>query len=322
MTVSRVLNKSANVKPATVEKVEEALQKLGYRRNPMVDALMSQVRRRRVHLHSNLAWLEEEETDGKQRKRIKLLRERAEQRAAALGYGFETIFHKPNALSAERIDSMLKARGVHGVIIAPIQSSGSQFDFPWDHYSVATLGRSLQTPTISHVMMHFQHAMERTVEELRQRGYQRIGFWTTREAEMRSEHLPLMTYLRHNYRLKGSIPIEPLWLDSLSVAEVRSWYQSNRPEAIISSPFSGWEIARQLAVKIPEEVGFVTLSSPESAPRISGMRVPLEAMAHGVVDSVVAQIHRNEQGVPKVPKCMMVEASWHEGRTLRPQNRP
>lgn len=316
MTVSRVLNHTGNVKPATVKKVEAAMTKLGYRRNPMVQALMSQVRRQRVSLSSNLAWLEEK-ADGKKRDRIALLRDAASQRAAEIGYGFETIFHEPMELSAARIDSILKARGVRGVIIAPIQNSGAKFNFPWSQYSVATIGRSLLTPAISHVMMHFQHAMDRTLQELKVRGYKRIAFMTWREADLRSEHLQLMAFLRHNYLIEAQDRIEPIWMDDWSLRDLQRWYDTKRPEVIISSWPSGWPRVQQLGLRTPEELGFVALSRTESSPEVSGIRVPIEAMASGVVDAVVAQIHRNEQGLPKVPKCMLVEASWENGTTLR-----
>jgi hypothetical protein len=33
------------------------------------------------------------------------------------------------------------------------------------------------------------------------------------------------------------------------------------------------------------------------------------------VDTVVAQIHRNERGVPVFPKTVMIEGSWMDGET-------
>ncbi len=75
---------------------------------------------------------------------------------------------------------------------------------------------------------------------------------------------------------------------------------------------------QQLGLHIPEEVGFVSLSTRDEHPDVSGMTVPIEAMAGAVVDVVVAQVLRNERGLPKTPKCVLVEGAWHEGTTLRP----
>jgi DNA-binding LacI/PurR family transcriptional regulator len=317
MTVSRVLNRTGSVKAGTKQKVEAALETLGYRRNPMVQALMSQVRRKRVQVSSNIAWLEEK-VGGKPRDRIALLRGLAQGRARDLGFGFEVILHEPGELSAERMDAIFKARGVQGVIIAPITTPGAKFDFPWDDYVVATIGRSLLSPLMSYVMMHFQHGVELALRELQARGYRRIAFLTSKNSDSRSEHLQLMSFLHYNYQTAAEDRIEPLWMDSMPVDDFKVWYEHNQPDVIIDSWLQGWEMVQALGLRVPEDIGLLTLSFRDKFPEISGIRVPVEAMGAGVVDAVVAQVQRNERGLPKIPKCMLLMGSWEEGTSLRP----
>lgn len=316
MTVSRVLNGSQHVKPETARKVETALEQLGYRRNPMVQALMSQVRRQRVRLASNLAWLEEVRQN-EPRERIKLLRDSAQARAHSLGFGFEVIYYEQGELSAQRLDSMLQARGVNGVIIAPINQPGAELDFPWHNYAAATIGRSLVTPQISYVMMHFQHAMERVLTEVRERGYRRVGLMIGNNADSRNEHLLLMAFLHHNYYTDESNRLDPLWLDGKQPCDVKEWIDSHQPDAIIGSYIHDWNLLKQLDLRTPEDVGFAALSTRENQPDVSGMLAPVDAMSAGVVDMVVAQIQRNECGLPAIPKCVLIEGKWQEGQTLR-----
>jgi DNA-binding LacI/PurR family transcriptional regulator len=316
MTVSRVLNRAGGVKEETTLKVEAALETLGYRRNPMVQALMSQVRRRHVRVESNIAWLEEK-VSGASRARIAILRDIAQQRAQELGFGFEVIFHKPGELSAARMDSIFKARGVQGAVIAPIMTAGASFEFPWEQYAVATIGRSLLNPLMSYVMMHFQHGIEYALQELKARGYRRIGFLTCKNTDSRSDHIQLMSILHHNYQIAEEDRVEPLWMDAATVDDFNTWYARYQPDVIIDSWLQGWELVQQLGVRIPEDLGFLTLSHRDEFPEVSGLRVPIEAMGAGVVDIVVAQIQRNERGLPKNPKCMLTVGTWLEGSTLR-----
>ncbi|MDQ8194655.1 LacI family DNA-binding transcriptional regulator [Coraliomargarita sp. SDUM461004] len=316
MTVSRFLNKSGYVKAATAARVEASIQALGYRRNPMVQALMSQVRRKNVNLDSNIVWIEEELV-GQAHNAIAQFRDQARRRADELGFGFDTLYYVPGEFSSSRIDTILNARGTHGVIIAPKSHPSEDTNFPWNRYAAATIGRSLLAPTISYVMMHFQHAMSRALSEIKARGYQRIGFLVWEDSDSRSEHIPLMVFLRHNYQVSAQNRIDPLWMDGMTREKFQQWYHQNKPDVIVSSWMFGWNWVQQLNVQIPEDLGFVSLSLRGDSTGVSGMNVPIRAIGLGAVDIVVAQIQRNEIGLPKVPKCLLVEGSWSEGKTLR-----
>ncbi|MBC2603854.1 LacI family DNA-binding transcriptional regulator [Puniceicoccus vermicola] len=315
-TVSRVLNGSAAVKDRTIERVESAMEALGYKRNPMVQALMNQVRRRRVQSICNLLWLEEvgEEHTAN---RLYLIREAARRRAESLGYGFDVLHQRVGELSEERLSGILLARGIRGVVIAPAVRPVESYSFPWGDVATATIGRSLTNPRISYVMMHFQHAMDLMLEELNARGYRRIGFMLSREGNARTERVPLMAYLHHRFFSDPGDWVELLWDDGLSGDSFQEWYDMNRPDVVVGLYTNGLDSLRSCGFRLPDDVGFASLSSRDETPEVSGVRAPVEALGAGAVDLVVAQIQRNECGIPTMPKTILVEGDWREGSTLR-----
>ena len=79
----------------------------------------------------------------------------------------------------------------------------------------------------------------------------------------------------------------------------------------------------ELGYRIPQDIGFATfMGSPEQGNRtLAGIDENAFQTGFAVVDQLVAMMHRRERGVPKVPQCFLVAATWREGETLRFQNR-
>lgn len=313
MTVSRVIRGEGYVKQQTARKVEAAIEKLGYRRNPMVQALMTSVRRKNVQLSANIAWIEEKRESPK---RMNLFKNAARDRAEALGFGFEVVSLDEPAMSAERIDGILRARGVRGVVLAPLRTPGASLNFPWEHYAVSTIGRSLESPVLNHVMMHQHHATKRALKEMTSRGYRRIGFVSIRDPEVRSENASLMTFLLYNFECPARNRIAPVASDELSDEQLAKWYRQKKPDAILSSYPTTLTRLKKLGIKAPSDIGFATLSWWPEYSSVAGISMPTESMGSSAVDIVVAQIQRNEYGVPDKPKTMLVEGNWVDGRTL------
>jgi len=70
-------------------------------------------------------------------------------------------------------------------------------------------------------------------------------------------------------------------------------------------------------LRIPQDIAFAHLSLPSifSNRKLSGLDQNWGLAGAAAVDSVVAQIHRNERGIPDIPKTLMVEGRWIEGET-------
>jgi LacI family transcriptional regulator len=95
------------------------------------------------------------------------------------------------------------------------------------------------------------------------------------------------------------------------------WFRENRPDAVISNRPEILEWARGIGACCPEDFGFVHLDLAPSCAQCAGINHNSELVGRGVVDLIVAQIHRGETGVPTHPTTTLVEGFWLPGPSVR-----
>ena len=312
MTASRALRNAGRISAETRERVLAAARELEYRPNPLVQTLMSSVRRRKIENAANLAWVT---TERSPRPAHRLIEKGAKERAEELGFGLEEI--QPNGLGggSARLRRVFRARGVVGAIIAPLATAGS-IEFPWESIPVSAIGGSLISPRVHYVMAHYYHMMNQALTELTLRGYRRIGFLNTRAMDARADHAPFASF-GHPIRAGDSSPeLMMAFCDDWTSEQFRDWQRKNRSDVVLGVHSAAFDWLEAAGIHVPDDVSFATLSWSEARPNCAGIRHPWEAMGAGAVDLVVAQLHRNECGVPARRKAMLFEGDWVEGLTL------
>jgi DNA-binding LacI/PurR family transcriptional regulator len=203
------------------------------------------------------------------------------------------------------------------VVVSPLKEPGLSLPLPWDDYPYATIGRSLTHPVIHYTMSHFQHGTERVLEELIHRGYRRIGYVEDTYMDQRQDHTAVMVIEHYLRTIPKKNRMDPVIFEGVKFDHLRHWLTTKRPDVVISGSTRIYEMIRDTGVRIPEELGFTTLSWKKQYPECCGIRQRSADLASGAVDLVVAQIHRNERGIPPHAKAMLLEGDWVEGRTLR-----
>jgi len=319
MTVSRVLRNTGHVKASTRQKVLEAAKLLGYRPNPLVQTLMSSVRRGHTDRQANLAWIATYPLHDPHSPYMTVLEKAARGRADRLGFGLEPLSLHDADYSPQRLARILRARNVAGIIVAPLRRPGEDLPLPWDDFPAATIGRSLVRPRIHYTMTHFQHIMEQVLHQLSSRGYHRIAYFEDSLMSQRQDFSAVMFYehFQMNQPARNRLPV--VSSDGWSTEKIMAWIEKKKPDAIISGSPRVYDILHDSGVDIPGDLGFATLSWRPNRPDCSGVRHPFEELGMGAVDIVVAQIHRNEWGLPPHTKAMLFEGEWVEGSTLRRQ---
>lgn len=326
MTVSRVLRNSPHVSEATRARVMRVTKQLGYQPNPQVARLMSIVRdakRQKVRAVIGVVRddiLEDELHDpAYQYVSNRDIRQRAEQH----GYAIEEFFVGRDGITPARLNGILYARGIEGLIVSPQSSRviGKELDF--SPFAAATFGYGLRVPALHRASTNMTDGILHAAAELMRRGYKRIGLAVTRFIDARSDH----TYSGGMLHFQQQIPARqrvPLLLlpDKLAqgAAEFCTWMRRCKPDVLITldAHVPDW-ITKRMRLRIPEDVGLVVHDWTERMPNFAGIDHRRAHVAAAAVDLVATQLMHNEHGIPEVPRQILIPPRWVEGPSVRSQ---
>jgi DNA-binding LacI/PurR family transcriptional regulator len=246
--------------------VRRVLKRHGYRPNPMVSALMAQLRssRRKVY-QPTLAFLNAwwPPTVWWQCPTKTAQFHGAEARAAELGYKLEMFWLGARGMTSDRMVGILRTRGVQGVLVGPIQHAWKGLAFGWEHFSVATISFSIVEPRVTNAGAAVFQAMARLMAELLARGYRRVGYITSRDFERRVDTLAGGAFRLFQREFAAPDRLEPLIFDyDVETEGVRSWLRRERPDVIVTRLPNVYEAIVALGYGVPGDLGFAHLDLP------------------------------------------------------------
>lgn len=321
-TVSLALRNHRSISKKTSQRIQELALKMGYRPNPLVSALMARLHRRRKKNESpTLALILESEKPPLLEvvpfysTLFAGLRERAKE----LGYTLETFLLESRPTAGARLHRILHSRNVRGVILGPVFHPSGELSLPLEGLASCSLGDSIHKPLVHRIGTNYAHAIKLAWTELTRRGYRRPGFIHTRAQLERLDYSLLGTFLclQRIYPDQGAVP--PLVLENSPdqetnqcVDEIVHWYRKYRPDVLLFLP---WKLVYELRrkIRIPQDAGAILFDEEPGWTQVQQMP---RQIGYGAVDWVVAQIHRNETGVPLFPRTTSINCSWIEGDTL------
>lgn len=304
-TVSKALRNDPSIPEDRCRSIRDIAERLGYRPNPMVAALMAQMHhhRRRSDPH-HLAWLDF--WAGSKRKRNAINMDRildgAKTRAGELGYGLEIYQTTPDAKSLDRLKRTLAARGQWGVIVPPVPEAAVRLSLDLRGLSAVTIGTSLHEPWMHRVSPnHFQGAVG-AFEQLLQMGYSRPGLVLSHAMHERVDGRWLGAFMACCQRLPGHDRVPPLLADPADKRALGKWWKFWRPDCVLVAEQLDWPKSARLRL--------AWLMLNEKPRDLGGMDYQLEELGRVAVEVVVAQIHRNERGSPHAPQTVLIDGMW------------
>jgi LacI family transcriptional regulator len=327
-TVSLALRNHAKIPAATRERIKRVAEELGYRPNPLVSAHMALLRTLQPkHTGLCLAFVcnrSLREVMADSLTPLRLYYEGAKARAEETGYALQYFNLRERGMTERRLSQILLARGIHGVVIAPLsEGSGvSNVELQWESFALAMIEHTFLEPRLHKVCNDEFSTVGRLIQRLLDYGHERIGIAMHSRMDDHANHLWLagfqafqaLTDRRHR------VPhfITMAWNKTAFLA----WYRKHRPEAIITinSDIVGW--LREAGHEVPEEVSCASLYWRKERNNVSGYYQSHELMAAAAVDHVIGQLNRNERGLPASEKTTLIQAEWREGATLRRKTPP
>jgi DNA-binding LacI/PurR family transcriptional regulator len=323
-TVSLALRNSTRISEEQRRNIQKIAEKMGYRMNPLVAALMKS-RRTRTEIKSvALAYVTCYPTRwGWRAPHV----DRpdyfpgASARAAELGYTLDHFWLSEPGMTTARVCDILRARSINGVLIGRLPPGLHSIDLVWERFSCVALGRTLHTPQLNRLTEdHFASALL-AVERMRARGYRKIGFVFSEPDDspgVGDRWIGGYTRTQEQFPAADRIPclLHNEAVDAFSA--FKQWVRRWSPEAVLvtqAQPVFTW--LERLGLNVPRDLGVATLVNDHLENRWSGIHSDAGQMGALATEMLVGMMHRCEVGVPDAPHEVLLPGRWVDGQTLR-----
>jgi LacI family transcriptional regulator len=325
MTVSLVLREQGRVSTAMRSKVKQCAERLGYRPDPALSALMTyRHERQSVRDYHTMAFVTNFPTQFGWRDEVytRLYYEGAVDRAEKLGYRVEPFWMSQPQMTPERAGQILESRGIKGLLVAPVHAAVARLPLAWERFCSVSLCRNLVSPDLNVVDHNHAHSMALTWQELRRRGYRSVGYAISEFSEEIAGRQWLATLLVEQWRrAAGERIVPPLVAREWNRPRFAAWLRQHRPDVVISPHIAAYRWLRELGWKVPGEIGFVWLEV-DPIEGITGVAQHFENVGVAGVDLLHLELVRSAYGIPSVRQSIGIDGTWFEGATLRPPPGP
>lgn len=310
-TASYALRHDPKIPAATAAHVAAVAERLGYRPNPRVAALMTHIRRARpVPAGERIAfvWLDPQPGDRRPRS---VWVDGARRRAEQLGYRLEEFVLGVDGMTPGRLAGILRARNITGVVLSPLRAHASfQLDWNWSRFSAAIIGNAVSTPELNHAGHHHFAAMRMALGRLQERGHRRITALLDDDINERARRAWSAAFLEHHpLRATARRFLAAVREDSVASAARGLWRL--KPDAVVTTlPL----LARLRAARAEPRAGVqvVLLDWQPNPAGWPGIDQCEEIIAGNAVDLVVGQLHRNECGPPPQVQMLLFPGIWRD----------
>jgi len=315
MTVSYALRNHPCIPKSTAERVQRMAKQLGYSRNPLVSALMTQIRSQKVtRSRPVIGYLST--YSSRQTMMVNKFRrafyEGAVERAEENGYELELVLAEGgNAQEGKRLSEVLRYRNIQGIIcgISPLDNLPVPID--WNHFAGCVIGCSRDYPSLHRVDVNYRHVVESAIGELRLRGYSHIGFLCGYFENNRVEGEVLAGIAAYNQacRPKERVVAANLVRRQWTLEFMQSWVTKHKLDALIIQSSTPYLLLKESSLRIPGDLAVASIEILDPA-ELAGMDVFPQEIGGAAVDLVVDQLNRNIRGLPTIRRTILLDGRW------------
>ena len=322
--VSLALRGDRSIPEKTRERILQAAESVGYRRDPLVSALMAARGGRRGRSATDripLAFLtfNRTEDDWRRHDAVRRYYEGAVRHADERGYALEPFWMADPSHSATRAGAILHARGVQGLLFAPTPDADAHTELDVSDFACVTLDPGGAIPALHRVAPDHRHAVADTLRHLWKARFRHPGLVVRRYADERtdfewsSSFASLCPYLGFGHGLAPLIleDRDPVSLENRRV--FRAWLRRNRPDVVVALDSV---VAQWLDEPLPPGVrrpAVAFLELTDRTPGAMGIDRGSERIGAAAVDLLVSLLHRNERGIPPSGNTLLVKGLWRDG---------
>ena len=319
--VSLALRGDASISEALRKRVRTAAKRVGYRSNPYVRALMSSIRTDRKPCDQGAMALVVDvfrEKEWREHPSYSVYYHGLARRCSELGFQLECFFLMDSGMCPSKVDAILYARGIRGVILAPPYLGNRKLGLIWNRYACVGTGYGWEHQQFDRVGHDHDQNVVTAFEKLRELGYLRIGMCLPSFYVNGRGTRWLDGYLVCQHRLQkgGRIPLFIGSEEEKSFPGFREWYLRWRPDVVLGLYGEERRWLDAMGLRIPEETGLACLIRPRGS-RLAGIDDRFDHIGAATAELVASKISFNQLGIPSDPKLILVEGRWVDGRSLR-----
>ena len=325
-TVSAALRHHPDIAKATRQRIQAVAEDLGYRKDDRVAELMGYLsQRKRKPSPTPLIWLnDEEEKDAWQRfPWYRDVYAGALERAEQLGYKLDQLWCRQDGMRPERIEQILKARGIRGTLLIRPNKKSQLSKLSMDSIACAQVLCDPWDQRHHAAVPDGFHNMHLALRHVRALGYTRPGL-------IEQDTIRFDTHGAYRAAYLAAVEQEPVFSASLpplvykwghpsAEKEVRAWMKRHRPDVLICHDNHVIRYLENGGFRVPEDVAVVHLNLADDVAGWSGIAPHHRELGAASVDLVVSQIQSNETSSAVSPYTIMVKGSWIPGTTAPPR---
>ncbi|HVS54307.1 MAG TPA: LacI family DNA-binding transcriptional regulator [Opitutaceae bacterium] len=319
-TVSDALRGSPRVDPNTASRVRKAAREAGYRRNPLAGALMSELRRSRgTAFRGVLAAIDFNEPD-RPDYAARFHRELvvgAETRAVELGFKVEKFSVGHAGVSVQRLDSILQSRGIHGIILLPAWDEPDLSNLDWTRFAGIYTDYIIERPALHSVCSDHYRSMLATLQRLGALGYRQPGLYLQKHQDERLQYRWGAAFRAFQESHPDAKAIPPLVVDTFKKDDFVRWFRRHKPDVVLSHNTGAIDWMEGAGAEVPATHGFVALNVLMKSRPCAGLDLQPRILGARATELLIAQLQRNETGIPEWPSTTTIPARWVDGPTLR-----
>lgn len=320
--VSYALRNHPRIPVETRERIQSSAAKLGYKPDARLGQLMAHLKsRRQAAVTCPLAWINSS-PDKRHWRTTPWAREfysSACDRAAQLGYSITEIWvHDPRIVPA-KLDSVLKARGIQGLILStPLIDQTWTHWIDWGSYAAVVIDDPFALPQLDRVYALYAENMRAALDQLRLRGYRRPKIWLAAYDDYWTAYGYTRECLRDQRLRPGDDSILTDACDDPSDKALLAWIKTHKPDVVIGRTAALGQRLRDLGLKIPQDIGYLAMYVLDADDEWSGIGQLHRIQSPLAIEHLASLLQMNLLGPPPHPRHIQIRGEWREGTTLRP----
>lgn len=321
-TVSRALRNDPRITASLRRRVRRTAAEMGYQPDPMLAAL-AHYRRGTIHhpVTAALAWI----NTWPEPKRLRSFREfdlywkGAAAEAGRNGYRLEEL-SCPRDLSPARLQEVLKARGIRGLLLSPGWAGiiPDWQNFKWEDFYAVRFGYSLKSPSTHLVSSDQLSNGLLAFERMWAKGYRRIGMVMWKIQGSRLVRFAA-GYLYGQLQVQPKLRLTPHMMEESDPVKTErqflAWFKKTQPDAILTDVQIVPQLLANAGYRVPQDIGLATLSVLDGGIN-AGIYQNSEEIGAAGVQLLISLIHHNERGVPEIPREVLIPGRWVDGSEL------